>query len=53
MSRKLARELAWVVALKLAALTVLYFLFFTPAHRNPIDVAAHIAGPTQSATGQE
>jgi hypothetical protein len=40
--RKLVRELAWVLAIKLVALTAIYFLFFaTPARiASPGDVAA-------------
>ena len=45
MSRGLLRELGWVVALKLALLTLLYVLFFSPSHRAPADVALRIAGP--------
>ena len=49
MSRGLLRELGWVVALKLALLTLLYLLFFSPSHRNPIDAAVRIAGPAPAA----
>lgn len=49
MSRGLLLELAGVVALKLAALTLLYLLFFTPAHRNSVDTLARIAGPLPAA----
>lgn len=40
----LRRDLALLVACKLAALAVLYALFFSPSHRPAIDVAVHIAG---------
>ena len=49
MSRGLLRELGWVVALKLALLTLLYLLFFSPSHRNPTDAALRIAGPAPAA----
>ena len=49
MSRGLLRELGWVVALKLALLTLLYVLFFTPSHRNPTDAGLRIAGPAPAA----
>jgi hypothetical protein len=40
----LRRDLALLVVCKLAALAVLYALFFSPSHRPAIDVATHIAG---------
>ncbi len=49
MSRGLLLELGWVVALKLALLTLLYVLFFSPSHRNPVDAAFRIAGPAPPA----
>jgi ferric-dicitrate binding protein FerR (iron transport regulator) len=38
--RATARELAWLVLIKLAALTLLWWLFFSGAHRTPVDDAA-------------
>jgi len=40
----LQRDLITLVAAKIALLTVLYMLFFSPAHRPAINVVAHIAG---------
>ncbi len=40
----LRRDLVLLLAAKLALLSVLYALFFSPAHRPAIDIAAHIAG---------
>jgi len=48
MSRGLLLELGAVVAAKLAALTVIYLLCFTPVHHNPVDTLARIAGPPQA-----
>jgi hypothetical protein len=31
------RELTWWMALKLIALFLLWFLFFSPPHRSPVD----------------
>jgi len=42
MPRRLAFEIAFVLGAKLAALTLLYFLFFSAA--APIDTAAHLIG---------
>jgi type II secretory pathway component PulM len=36
----LRRELTWLLALKAAALILLWWLFFSPAHRTPVDAAA-------------
>jgi len=49
MSRGLLLELGAVVAAKLAALTVIYLLCFTPAHHTSVDTLARIAGPPQAA----
>jgi hypothetical protein len=39
--RKLVRELAWVLAIKLVALTAIYFLFFaSPVRVSPQGQAA-------------
>ena len=35
--RTLRRELAWLMTLKIAALALLWWLFFSPAHRSPVD----------------
>ncbi len=35
--RRLRRELSWLLALKVAALALLWWLFFSPAHRTPVD----------------
>jgi hypothetical protein len=40
----LRRHLVLLVAAKFMMLAVLYALFFSPGHRPPIDVAAHIVG---------
>ncbi len=34
---RLSREIAILLCAKLAALTVLYFLFFAPSHRITVD----------------
>jgi hypothetical protein len=44
----LGRDIAWVLAFKLAALAALYLLFFGPSHHvavTPERVAAVIVGP--------
>ena len=38
--RRLSREVAGLIALKLAALALLWWLFFSPAHRTPVDADA-------------
>jgi hypothetical protein len=38
------RDLIVLVAVKLAMLSVLYCLFFSPSHRPAVDAMAHIAG---------
>jgi hypothetical protein len=38
--RALRRELITLLALKGAALWLLWWLFFSPAHRTPVDAAA-------------
>jgi hypothetical protein len=35
--RRLSRELAGLIALKLVALALLWWLFFSPAHRTAVD----------------
>jgi hypothetical protein len=35
--RHLSRELAGLIAIKLAALALLWWLFFSPAHRTTVD----------------
>ncbi len=44
--RAIRRDLILLIAVKLAVLSVLYGLFFSPSHRPVIDVVAHIAGAT-------
>ena len=39
-ARQLTRELAALIALKMVALTVLFFLFFGPAERPKVDADA-------------
>jgi len=38
--RGLGRDLAWLLAMKLAALGLLWLLFFSPAHQPSVDAAA-------------
>jgi type II secretory pathway component PulM len=38
--RRLRREMAALIALKLAALALLWWLFFSPAHRTVVDADA-------------
>jgi hypothetical protein len=38
--RTLRRELAWLMTLKVAALALLWWLFFSPSHQSPVDGAA-------------
>jgi type II secretory pathway component PulM len=38
--RRLRRELAALIALKLVALALLWWLFFSPAHRTVVDADA-------------
>jgi uncharacterized membrane protein len=38
--RRLRRELAGLIALKLVALALLWWLFFSPAHRAAVDADA-------------
>jgi hypothetical protein len=40
MRRSLARDIALVLVLKLAALTALYLVFFSPAHRPVVSERA-------------
>ena len=46
---RLGRHLAFAVALKLVALIAIYFAFFAPSHRPPLDAAQRIAGPAAPA----
>jgi hypothetical protein len=59
--RRLGREVAGLIALKLVALALLWWLFFSPAHRTVVDAdaagrrlgvpqAAARAGTTPAAT---
>jgi hypothetical protein len=45
---KLGHELALVVLAKILLITLLYWLFFSPAHRPHTDTAAHLLGDTTS-----
>jgi uncharacterized membrane protein len=38
--RRLSRELAGLIAIKLVALALLWWLFFSPAHRTAVDADA-------------
>ncbi|HEY0767970.1 MAG TPA: hypothetical protein VGD47_08425 [Steroidobacteraceae bacterium] len=59
----LRRELAWLMWLKVAALALLWWLFFSPAHRSPVDqeaasrrfavAPAALIGPTAAPSGRE
>jgi len=40
----LGHELALIIFLKVIALMVIWYLFFSPAHRPPADTAAHLLG---------
>ncbi len=41
---RLAREIAFWLAIKLALLTLIYFLFFRPELKPVVDTASHILG---------
>ena len=41
-SRGLRRDLVWLLAVKFAALGLLWLLFFSPVHRPAVDVSAAI-----------
>jgi hypothetical protein len=45
MALTLTRKLALLTAVKLAALAVIYALFFAPHSHTSVDAVAHIAGP--------
>ncbi|HVY17675.1 MAG TPA: hypothetical protein VHB27_20820 [Rhodopila sp.] len=47
-TRAIGRDLLVLVAVKLVALTLIYWVFFSPSHRPAIDVASHIAGMSWS-----
>lgn len=42
---RLGREIACVIVLKILALTLLYYLFFSPPHRPTADTATHLTAP--------
>ncbi len=44
----LGRELAIVIVAKILLLLLLYWLFFSPAHRPVADTAAHLVGDGSS-----
>jgi hypothetical protein len=50
---RLGREIAWVIVLKVIALTLLYYLFFSPAHRPVADTAAHLLTPPEATSLQQ
>ena len=53
--RRLSRELAGLIALKLVALALLWWLFFSPAHRTVVDAdaAGRRLGVSQAAARTE
>jgi len=61
--RTLRRELAWLMTLKVAALALLWWLFFSPPHHSPVDGRAAsrrfgmmppaVSAPTASPAGRE
>jgi type II secretory pathway component PulM len=53
--RRLSRELAGLIALKLVALVLLWWLFFSPAHRTVVDAdaAGRRLGMAEAAAGIE
>jgi len=53
--RPLSRELAGLIALKLVALALLWWLFFSPAHRTVVDAdaAGRRLGVSQAAARTE
>lgn len=49
--RRLRRKIGWLLAFKLAALLILWMLFFSPANRVPVDagvMSRHIAPAERS-----
>jgi type II secretory pathway component PulM len=53
--RRLRREMAALIALKLVALALLWWLFFSPAHRTVVDAdaAGRRLGMTEAAASIE
>jgi hypothetical protein len=61
--RALRRELAWLMTLKVAALALLWWLFFSASHHSPVDGEAAsrrfavtpsaLIAPTSSPAGRE
>ena len=53
--RRLRRELAGLIALKLVALALLWWLFFSPTHRTVVDAdaAGRRLGMAEAAVGIE
>jgi len=49
-SSRLRREIAWVIVLKVIALILLYYFFFSPSHRPETDLAVHLTAPFDPAT---
>jgi hypothetical protein len=48
-SSRLRREIAWVIVLKVIALILLYYFFFSPSHRPDADLAVHLMAPVDPA----
>jgi len=61
--RALRRELAWLMTLKVAALALLWWLFFSPPHHSAVDGEAAsrrlavtpsaVSAPTSNPSGRE
>jgi hypothetical protein len=51
-SSRLMREIAWVIVLKVIALILLYYLFFSPSHRPEADLSVHLTAPFNPAASQ-
>jgi hypothetical protein len=61
--RTLRRELVWLMALKVAALALLWWVFFSPPHHSPVDGRAAsrrfavapsaVIAPTSNPAGRE
>ncbi len=52
--RRIRREVAWLLVVKLAALTLLWFVFFSPAQRQHVDaeVVSRQLGVAKDSVGQ-
>jgi len=61
--RTLRRELTWLMTLKVAALALLWWVFFSPSHHSPVDGQAAsrrfavtpsvVIAPTANPVGRE